>query len=285
MVGTVGYGQLGRDGALPIVPASGYARRATIPRPPPRTTTDSLDQPGALPLVTEWTRALGLTGTARLTPVKPFEAVECLDAAPGAKVQQEGLTLDAGGSSGGQVRFALASGTDPAAASGDRRRHRRVRAGGRIHGHSLAAPRRGTLYSYTAGDAGPAGSPSSPGRRRAVLQIVDPDHPTSIFTQSRSTSLADVAQQRLARYGTGTDPPSHDRHPSGRRPSTRTCRSPGRPRPVVRATSSLPRSGPAPCSPGAPRPTTGKATPRTPPATSGSSARPRTPGGPRRPAR
>ncbi|MGA8978483.1 MAG: hypothetical protein WB473_05130, partial [Pedococcus sp.] len=170
-------------------------------------TADPLAKPGALPLVTDWTSALGLTGTARLTPVKPFEAVECLDVEPGTKVQQEGLTLDAATASGGQVRFALGSGTDPAtAASGVASdiSDCALAPGFRVNGPVETDA--GSLYSYTAGPAGSGWFVIVHAEHDlAVLQVVDPDHATPVFTRAQVEALATTAQQRLARYGTGAD--------------------------------------------------------------------------------
>ncbi len=205
VVGTVGYSQLGRDSTLPLVPATQATGSVPTTQPTGGTTADPLARPGALPLVTDWTSALGLTGTARLTPVKPFEAVECLDTEPGDKVQQEGLTLDAGGPSGGQVRFALAPGTDVrTAASGvaDDISDCALAPGFRVDG--LVETDAGSLYSYTAGAAGSGWFAIVSGQRDlAVLQVVDPDHATPVFTRKQVESLATTAQQRLARYGTG----------------------------------------------------------------------------------
>ena len=63
------------------------------------------------------------------------------------------------------------------------------------------------LFSYTAGDAGSGWFAVVPGAADVTLiQIIDAAHPTSIFTQAQVTALAEVAQQRLARYGSGTAP-------------------------------------------------------------------------------
>ena len=210
VVGAVGYGQLGRDGTLPLVPATGATGAApstASTATPTDGATDALTTPGALPLVTDWTTALGLTGTARLTPVKPFEAVECLDEEPGTKVQQEGLTLDAATTSGGQVRFALASGTDPrAAASGVADDISDCALAPGFGVNRLVDTDAGSLYSYTAGGAGSGWFAIVHGPRDlAVLQVVDPDHTTPAFTSEQVESLATTAQQRLARYGTGAN--------------------------------------------------------------------------------
>ncbi|MEP6854793.1 MAG: hypothetical protein ABJA33_04950 [Pedococcus sp.] len=209
-VGAVGYGQLGRDGTLPLIPATQATASVPATQPPTQPTTsataDLLSKPGALPLVTDWTSALGLTGTVRLTPVKPFEAVECLDVEPGTKVQQESLSLDAGGPSGGQVRFTLASGTDPeTAASGVANdiSDCALAPGFRVNG--VVATGAGSLYPYTAGDAGSGWFAIVHGQRDlTVLQVVDPDHATAAFTREQVEALATTAQQRLERYGTGS---------------------------------------------------------------------------------
>jgi hypothetical protein len=209
VAGTVGYVQLDRDPVLQPVPAGRSGTTSAAPSP---TTTSSLDQPGALPLLQEWTKALDLKGDARLTPVKPFEAVECLDTEPGTKVQQEGITLDAGGSSGGQVRFSLGKGTDPdTAASGVANDIADCQAGPDFRVTQLDATDAGSLYSYTAGDAGSGWFAVVAGTSDvALLQVTDPA-PTSQFTVAQVTALAEIAKQRLVRYATTaipTTPPS-----------------------------------------------------------------------------
>ena len=205
VAGTVGYAQLGGDPVLKPIPAD---RSSTTTAAPSPTTTSSLDQPGALPLLQEWTTTLDLKGDARLTPVKPFEAVECLDAEPGTKVQQEGITLDAGGPSGGQVRFSLGKGTDPeTAAAGVANDISDCQAGPGFRVTALDDTNAGALYSYTAGDAGTGWLMVIQGPHDvAVLQITDPAPTTSQFTAAQVTALAEVAKERLARYGTSATP-------------------------------------------------------------------------------
>jgi hypothetical protein len=216
VAGTVGYTQLGGDPVLKPVPAD---RSGTTTAAPSPTTTSSLDQPGALPLLQEWTKALDLKGTARLTPVKPFEAVECLDAEPGTKVQQEGITLDAGGPSGGQVRFRLGKGTDPqTAASGVANDVSDCQVGPDFRITALDDTNAGSFYSYRAGAAGTGWLMVIQGPHDvAVLQITDPTPTTSQFTVAQVTALGEIAKERLARYGTGaTSPtPTSTTSPSG----------------------------------------------------------------------
>ena len=206
VVGTVGYSQLGREAASPLVPATRSSTTGSSPSPT-TSAADSLDQPGALPLLQEWTRALDLKGDARLTPVKPFEAVECLDAEPGTKVQQEGITLDAGGPSGGQVRFSLGKGTDPeTAASGVADDISDCQMGPDFRITALDDTDAGAFYSYRAGDAGTGWLMVVHGAHDvAVLQITDPTT-TPQFTLAQVTALGEIARERLARYGTTSTP-------------------------------------------------------------------------------
>ena len=207
VVGSVGFSELGRDATLPVAPAT---RTSSAPEPTAlptsSTTSDPLAQPGALPLVTDWTSALGLTGSVRLTPVEPFEAVECLDVEPGNKVQQEDLSLAQGSLSGGQVRFRVGSGTDvETAASGvaDDVADCAIAPGFRV-GKAVDTSA-GTLYAYTAGDAGSGWFAVVHGEQDvAVLQVVDPDHAQSQVGRAEVEQLATIAQERLARYGTGS---------------------------------------------------------------------------------
>lgn len=206
VVGAVGFSQLGRDASLPVTPAT---RSSTVPTTPPSTTTsataDPLDKPGALPLVTDWTSSLDLTGSVLLTPVKPFGPIECLQSEPGTKVQQEEVTR-APDLQGGQVRFRIGSGQDAATAADG--------VASDIAGCSLAPGYKVTpassgtgqrVYSYTAGDAGSGWWAVVAGKHDVVvLQVNQNDRPKSGFTLAQVQELVSIAQKRLARYGTGT---------------------------------------------------------------------------------
>ncbi|GAB3067186.1 hypothetical protein [Pedococcus soli] len=209
VIGAVGYGQLGRDSTLPATPAT----QSTAPVPtaaptaaPTNSATDPIAEPDALPLVTDWTSSLGLTGSTLLTPVKPFEAVECLDVEPGTKVQQAILTQRTGSLSGGQVRFSLDAGTDAGtAASGVANDISDCALAPGFHVDALTETAAGSLFAYTAGDAGSGWFAVVHGKRDvAVLQVVDPDHAKSVVTGQQVEALATIAQERLTRYGTGT---------------------------------------------------------------------------------
>jgi hypothetical protein len=213
VAGTVGYAVLGQDQPGPVVPAT----RTTGTSTPSPTTTSSLDQPGALPLLSEWTSALGLEGTAQLTPVKPFEAVECLAGEPGTKVQQEEITLEPF-FQGGQVRFAISPSQDAETAAEDvANQVQGCTAGPGFKVNHLQDTDAGPLYRFTAGDAGSGWFLVVHGPRDvALLQIVENDRPASRFTPEQVEKLASIAQQRLARYGTGATPsPTGTTTPSG----------------------------------------------------------------------
>jgi hypothetical protein len=61
------------------------------------------------------------------------------------------------------------------------------------------------LFSYAAGDAGSGWFAVVTGPHDVtLLQVLEPSSKTTTFTAEQVTRLAQVAQQRLARYGTGT---------------------------------------------------------------------------------
>jgi hypothetical protein len=213
VAGVAGYAALGTNPSpAPLPPQS----RSTTSAPSPTSTgaTGSLDQPGALPLAPEWKQALGLTGTVRLTPVKPFGPVECLSSEPGTKVQQEQVTTEGVQFEGGQVRFAIGAGQDVATAGqGVTSDIAGCRAGPGFKvtpyvpgGPGARGPYRPwKLFSYAAGDAGSGWFAVVTGPHDvALLQVVEPSSKITPFTAEQVTRLAQVAQQRLARYGTGT---------------------------------------------------------------------------------
>jgi hypothetical protein len=116
VAGTVGYDVLRPDGNVVHLPAARTS--TTSAAPSPTTTPSSLDQPGALPLLQEWVKTLGLEGDARMTTQDPksgdYRSFECLTIVPeGQKLRQE-ITLDAGGFQGGQAQFAVSTGQKPA---------------------------------------------------------------------------------------------------------------------------------------------------------------------------
>ncbi|MGO4341400.1 hypothetical protein [Pedococcus sp. 2YAF34] len=207
VAGTVGYAAWGPSSTrTPLTPASS-ARTATTTPPSTTTTTpaDTLDQPGALPLVGEWASSLGLTGSVLLTPVKGFGPVECLQSEPGTKVQQEEVTR-APEMQGGQVRFRIGAGQDATTAADGVASDI---AGCRLApGYKVTPASSGTgqrVYSYTAGDAGSGWWAVVAGKHDVVvLQVNQNDRPKSGFTLTQVQELVSTAQKRLARYGTGT---------------------------------------------------------------------------------
>lgn len=209
VAGTAGYAALAnRPGPAPAPPASTGAA-ATTSTTTTTTPASSLDQPGALPLLQEWTSTLGLTGHARLTRVTEQDH-ECLATNPRGQVQRQQVTVDGLAFEGGQTRFSVDSNSDPdTVAEGIASDIAGCQAG---HGFVVTPetasgwPR---LYSYTAGDAGSGWFAVVPGAHDVTLiQVVDPSHKNSVFTHPQVTALADIAQKRLAKYGTHAAPPS-----------------------------------------------------------------------------
>ncbi|SDP32957.1 hypothetical protein SAMN04489867_2091 [Pedococcus dokdonensis] len=192
----------------PIVPATSAAKSAT-PSPSP-TTSSSLDQPGALPLLQEWTTALDLQGDARMTTQDPksgdYRSFECLTSVPtGQRLRQE-ITLDAGGFQGGQTQFAVSSKLDPeTVAQGLTGDISQCQQGPDFKVNRLDDTDAGSLYSYTAGDAGSGWFAVVTGNSDvALIQIADPTATKSRFTLAQVTALAEVAKERLARYGSAS---------------------------------------------------------------------------------
>jgi hypothetical protein len=207
VAGTVGYSQLGRDASLETPPATRSGTTSAAPSP---TTTDSIDQPGALPLLQEWTRALRLEGTARMTTQDPksadYRSFECLTTIPQGQQLRQQVTLDAGGFEGGQTQFAVSSKLDPqTVAEGIASDVAGCQQGPDFVVSPETAGGWPRLFSYTAGDAGSGWFAVVPGAADVTfIQIADAAHRTSVFTHPRVTALADIAEKRLARYGSGT---------------------------------------------------------------------------------
>ena len=204
----MGFGQLGRDTTLPVTPATQTPAPWLTVLPTASATADPLDAPGALPLVTDWVRALGLRNWAALTTLDAKSADwrnhECLTTIPQGQVLRQEVTI--GGFQGGQTQFRVSSTQDPGhGRRGAGLRHRRVPA----RSSFTVTPTKGTgwprLFSYTAGDAGSGWFAVVPGKHDLTLiQVVDPTHAKSVYTEKQVEALATIAEQRLARYGTGT---------------------------------------------------------------------------------
>jgi hypothetical protein len=206
VVGTVGYSQLGRDTSLQTPPAG---RSSTTSASPSPTTPSSLDQPGALPLLQEWTSVLGLEGAARMTTHDPkasdFRSFECLVQLPLGQTLRQEVTLDAGGFQGGQTQFAVSAKLDPeTVAEGIASDVAACQQGPDFTVTPEGASGWPRLFSYTAGGAGSGWFVVVPGAADVTfIQIADAAHPKSIFTEAQVTALAEVAEKRLARYGSG----------------------------------------------------------------------------------
>ena len=209
VAGTVGYSQLGGNASLETPPATRSATTSAAPSP---TTTDSLDQPGALPLLQEWTRSLGLEGTARMTTQDPksadYRSFECLVTLPQGQTLRQEVTLDAGGFQGGQTQFAVSTKLDPqTVAEGIASDVAGCQQGPDFVVTPETASGWPRLFSYTAGDAGSGWFAVVPGAADvSFIQIADAAHPKSVFTQSQVAALARIAADRLTKYGSGAAP-------------------------------------------------------------------------------
>ena len=217
VAGTVGYAAWGpASDRAPIVPATSAARSST----PAPTTTSSLDQAGALPLLQEWTNALDLKGDARMTTQDPqssdYRSFECLTSVPGGQKLRQEITLDAGGFQGGQTQFAISAKLDPeTVAQGLATDISQCQQGPDFRVNRLNETDAGSLYSYTAGDAGSGWFAVITGKSDVTLiQVTDPTPTKSQFTLAQVTALAEVAKERLARYGTGAAPGTATGSPS-----------------------------------------------------------------------
>jgi hypothetical protein len=217
VAGTAGYAALASRPEPTPAPASRTGVASTTPSPSATTATSSLDQPGALPLLQEWTRTLDLTGHARLTRVSAIDH-ECLATNPRGQVQREQMTVDGLAFEGGQTRFSVDSATDPqTVAEGIASDVAACQAGPGFAVKAQTASGWPRLFSYTAGSAGSGWFAVVPGAHDVtLLQVVDPAHQTSAFTRPQVAALADIAEQRLARYGTSATPS----HPSATTPSS-----------------------------------------------------------------
>ncbi|KRF24018.1 hypothetical protein [Phycicoccus sp. Soil803] len=209
VAGTVGYAQLAGDPVLKPVPAD---RSGTTTAAPSPTTTSSLDQAGALPLLQEWKKALDLKGDARMTTQDPkssdYRSFECLATVPSGQQLRQEITLDAGGFQGGQTQFAVSSGQDPVTvAEGLTNDISQCQQGPDFHVNRLDETDAGSLYSYTAGDAGSGWFAVVTGASDVTLiQVTDPTPGKSQYSLAQVTALAEIAKERLARYGTTVTP-------------------------------------------------------------------------------
>lgn len=222
VIGTVGMSLLGEDRPAPLVPSTrttSPANRTPGPTTTPSasTTTSSLDQPGALPLPQEWVSALRVTGRPRLTVLRKsspdWANQECLVTIPVGQVERQQVAVDGLRFEGGQTRFAVPRSLDPrTVAEGVVSDIAACQAG---PGFTVTPQNEGwpRLFSYTAGDAGSGWFAVVPGPADLTLiQVVDPAHATSVFTQAQVLKLADIAEGRLKRYGsTATATPSGSR--------------------------------------------------------------------------
>ena len=210
VAGTVGYcAARSDDPVLEPVPAD---RSGTTTAAPSPTTTSSLDQAGALPLLQEWKQALDLKGDARMTTQDPkssdYRSFECLATVPSGQQLRQEITLDAGGFQGGQTQFAVSAGQDPVTvAEGLTNDISQCQQGPDFHVNRLDETDAGSLYSYTAGDAGSGWFAVVTGASDVTLiQVTDPTPGKSQYSLVQVTALAEIAKERLARYGTTVTP-------------------------------------------------------------------------------
>jgi hypothetical protein len=209
----VAFNPLGRDTTAPLPPANPSTSTTT-------TAPSTLDQPGALPLAPEWVSALALEGSATVTPVRPGEPVECLAAEPGTKAQQESVAAADPQVTGAQTRFTvLGGGSAETAAQDVADQVAGCQAGPGFTVEPVRADQWPRLYSYTAGDAGSGWfAVAFAGRDVTLLQVVDAGSPTLRFTQAQVSQLAQLATERLERYGaatTSSPTPSTTTSPAG----------------------------------------------------------------------
>jgi hypothetical protein len=197
----VAFNPLGRDATAPLPPA-----HTSAVTPSPTSAPDRLAEPGALPLAQEWVKALGLKGVATVAPVPAGEPVECLAAEPGTKAQQESVTAADPQITGAQTRFTvIAGGSAETAAEGVAGQVGGCVAGPEFTVKPVRVDQWPRLFSYTAGEAGSGWfAVAFAGRDVALLQVVDAGSTTLRFTQEQVAELAQVATERLQRYGSAT---------------------------------------------------------------------------------
>jgi hypothetical protein len=141
---------------------------------------------------------------------------ECLTSIPqGQKLRQE-VTLDAGGFQGGQTQFAVSAKLDPRTVAEDLASDISGCEQGpdfkvsprKPGGPGSSGPYRTTkIFSYTAGDAGSGWFAVVPGPSDVTLiQVADAANKTSRFTLEQVTDLAQVAKDRLTKYGSRAAP-------------------------------------------------------------------------------
>ncbi|WP_270886297.1 hypothetical protein [Pedococcus sp. 5OH_020] len=213
VVGTVGLAQLDKDpGRLQPATHSTTATGTTTAPSPATTTTGSLDQPGALPLPQEWAASLSLSGRPRLTSIakgsSEWSSHECLTSVPVGQVQRQQVTVPGLSFEGGQTRFRVPASLDPqTVAEGIAADVAACQAGPGFRVTSRTGGGWPRLYSYRAGDAGSGWFAVVPGAADVtLLQVVDPGHDPSSFTQAQVHGLALLAERRLSRYGSAATP-------------------------------------------------------------------------------
>lgn len=195
VAGTVGYAQLGRTDAGPVLPAT---RTSATPTPTP---TPSVTGPSSLlPLAADWESALALpTGSVTVTPVTKGGGVEC---GPdlGTPVQQDEMR-QANSPVSGSGAYWMVSG-NPAAGEHVARAAIESCEAGPGFVVTKAPTTEYPIYSYATPQAGSGWFAVVTGRAGvALLQLVDPafnDVKSGGFTQDQMLALARATHAHLA---------------------------------------------------------------------------------------
>lgn len=209
VVGSVGFSQLGRDASLPVTPST-RTTGAPVPTAAPTAaptasaTADPLAEPGLLPLPGEWEDTLDLPkSSVTITPVTKGGGVQCGDTL-GAPSRQEAITQDNSPVSGAATYWR----TDRAEAAANTLIQGvstcQVGPSFKVRSEYVGAY---AVFSYSTPEAGSGWFAVVPGGEGVVLlQVIDPafsDVSLGGFTRTEVSALAEVARQRLERYGSG----------------------------------------------------------------------------------
>ena len=193
VVGAVGFAELGRDQAGPVMPAT---RTTTTPLP---TTTTPVASTSRLPLAAEWEQALRMpAGSVTITPVTKGGGVEC---GPdlGAPTQQDEVHQANSPVSGAAAYWSV-----PGDVTGALARTSSAVANCQAGPDFVVTKAKDTafpVYSYATKEAGSGWFVVVPGSSGvALLQLIDPafnDVASGGFTKDDLVELARIAQVRM----------------------------------------------------------------------------------------